>query len=142
MLRRLFLVQGGARLQRAHFLAGGVAVVVLPSVVVLLLPGVVVVVVTLVVVVAVVVVVVAVVVDVVVACVSLLDGRPHTELGEPVHGGQTALQLRGHPCGGPGGSGRDGGRGRGSSEVLSNSSLRDRGGVPRPTHWTGSMQKP
>lgn len=107
MLRRLLLVQGGARLQGAHLFAGGVAVVVLPSVVVLLLPSVVVVVVvTLVVVVAVMVVVVAMMVDVVVARVCLLDGRPHTELGEPVHGGQAALQLRGHACGGPDGSGR------------------------------------
>ncbi|TNN87755.1 hypothetical protein EYF80_002102 [Liparis tanakae] len=40
---------------------------------------------------------VSVVVSVVVAAaIGLLDGGPHAELGEPVHGGQAALQLGGH----------------------------------------------
>lgn len=43
-----------------------------------------------------VVVVVPVVVGMVMASVCLLDGCPHAELGEPVHRGQAALQLRGH----------------------------------------------
>lgn len=46
--------------------------------------------------VAVVVVVVSMVVAVVVSCACFLDGRPHAELGEPVHRCQAALQLRGH----------------------------------------------
>lgn len=33
---------------------------------------------------------------VMVSRVGFLDGRPHAELGEPVHGGQAAFQLRGH----------------------------------------------
>lgn len=39
---------------------------------------------------------VSMVVAVVVACICLLDGCPHAELGEPVHRGQATLQLRGH----------------------------------------------
>lgn len=77
MLRNLLLVQGRPWIQVGDFLAGPVRVMVT------------------VVMVSVVVAVVAVVV-VVVSCVCLLDGRPHAELGEPVHGGQAALQLGGH----------------------------------------------